>query len=263
VVLVDNGSLDGSASYIEKHFPEVDIIRLDSNIGFGRACNLAIRRVLAEGQSRYIFLLNNDAVVHPQAMARLVEAADSNPTAGILGPKIYYRQDPSQIWYAGARMRRGVLAAADTGRGQIDTGQFEIPRQVDYVFGAAMLVQREVFERIGFFDERFFIYLEDLDFCLRAQQAGFSLLFVPQAHVWHSGSASTTRYKRMRRYHHLRSTVIFLVKHLSPVWILPATAFWGAVLLRSLGRDLLTANPGLPWQAMPSRNSRQRGPSVR
>jgi GT2 family glycosyltransferase len=262
VVLVDNGSLDGSAPYLEERFPELDIIRLQSNIGFGRACNLAIQRALAENRSQYIFLLNNDAFIHPQALFRLVEAAQSNPTAGILGPKIYYRQDPSQIWYAGARRRRGVLAAADTGRGQIDKGQFETTRKVDYVFGAAMLIQREVFERVGFFDERFFIYLEDLDFCLRAQQAGFSPLFVPQAHVWHSGSASTARYLHMRRYHHFRSTMIFLVKHLTPVWVLPATAFWGAVLLRSLGQDLLTADLVGAWRVLPSRNGRQRGPTA-
>jgi GT2 family glycosyltransferase len=262
VVLVDNGSLDGSVSYLERRFPEIDIIRLGANIGFGRACNMAIQRILTRDQCRYIFLLNNDAVVHPQALTRLMEAAQANPSAGIFGPKIYSRQDPNQIWYAGARRRRGVLAAADTGRGQIDKGQFETLHQVDYVFGAAMLIQREVFERIGLFDERFFIYLEDLDFCLRAQQAGYSPLFVPQAHVWHSGSASTARFIQMRRYHHLRSTVIFLLKHLTPLWAAPALAFWSVVLLRSLGRDLLRAGLSGTSRATLTRNRRERGPSI-
>jgi GT2 family glycosyltransferase len=260
LVLVDNGSQDGSAVYLAERFPEAEIIHLETNIGFGRACNLAVQKLLAEGQSRYFFLLNNDALVHPQTLARLVEAARANPTAGILGPKIYYRQNPDQIWYAGARRRRGVLAAADTGRGQIDRGQFEIPRRVDYVFGAAMLIQREVFERIGGFDERFFIYLEDLDFCLRAQRAGFSPLFVPQALVWHSGSASTARLLRMRRYHHVRSTLVFLHKHLSPLWLPLALAFWSAVLLRSLANGLLRASLAKFPQATLAHNRRESDP---
>jgi len=261
-VLVDNGSQDGSPRYLEERFPKLDIIRLEANLGFGRACNLGIRRAFEDSRVRFVFLLNNDAVVHPHALERLMEAAQANPTAGILGPKIYFRQEPSQIWYAGARMRRGVLAAADTGRGQIDRGQFELSRNVDYVFGAAMLIQREVIERIGQFDERFFIYLEDLDFCLRAQHAGFSPLFVPQALVWHSGSASTARFLYMRRYHHVRSSVIFLLKHLSPVWIAPALAFWSAAFLRSAGRDLLRTSLTGSSREIFSRKSRERGPLV-
>jgi len=260
VLLVDNGSQDGFLDGIDERFPELDLIRLENNLGFGRACNLAVQREMENGKCNFFFLLNNDAIVHPHALARLVEAAQSDPTAGILGPKIFYRHDPDQIWYAGARKRRGILAAADTGRGQTDWGQFENSRRVDYVFGAAMLIQREVFERIGQFDERFFIYLEDLDFCLRAQGAGFSPLFVPQAMVWHSGSASTARFLNMRRYHHVRSTVIFLLKHLSPLWAVPALAFWSAVLLLSVGRDLLRANPVQAARGIPSQNRRERGP---
>ncbi|MBN1147953.1 MAG: glycosyltransferase family 2 protein [Anaerolineales bacterium] len=238
VILVDNGSQDGSADALAARFPPVELLRLPRNLGFGRACNLGIRRALADPGVEAIFLLNNDAAVHPAALGELLRAAQADPRAGILGPKVYARAAPAQVWYAGARRRRGVLAAADSGRGQVDRGQFEQPRRVDYVFGAAMWVQRPVFERIGLFDERFFLYLEDLDFCLRAQQAGFSPLFVPQALAWHTGSASTAGDAWLRRRHHLRSTALFLRKHLSPAWAAPALAFWAAVLLKVALGDL-------------------------
>jgi GT2 family glycosyltransferase len=216
-IVVDNGSDDGSTEYISHHFPQIELITLPSNVGFGAACNLAISQALKDTACEYIFLLNNDAVTHPHSLSELMKAALAHPEVGIFGPKVYYRDDPGRIWYAGARRRWGLLVATDTGRGQFDQGQFNTLREVDYVFGVAMLIRRSVFERIGLFDERFFLYLEDLDFCLRAQAAGFSLLFVPQAHVWHKGWASTINDQVRRRYHQVKSMTLFLKKHTSKI----------------------------------------------
>jgi GT2 family glycosyltransferase len=242
VIVVDNGSDDGSAECVLRHFPHTELITLPCNIGFGAACNRAIDRVLEDATCEYLLLLNNDAVVHPRALSELVDVAQAHPEGGIFGPMIYYYDDPRTIWYAGARRRRGVLAAADTGRGQVDRGQFDAVRQVDYVFGAAMFIRRSVFERIGLFDEQFFLYLEDMDFCLRAQKAGFSLFFVPQARVWHKVSASTANNNGMRKYHFVRSTVRFAKKHTSPLFSLPAFVFWTLVLLRFILDDLVRGN---------------------
>lgn len=238
VIVVDNGSGDDSAEYIAYHFPQAELITLTSNIGFGAACNRAIVWALEDIFCDYVFLLNNDAVVHPYALSELISVAQTYPEAGIFGPKVYYHDDPHTIWHAGARRRWGVLAATDAGRGQVDRGQFNTSREVDYVFGTAMLIRRGVFERIGLFDERFFLYLEDLDFCLRAQEVGFSLLFVPQAHVWHKGSASTAHNRAMRRYHMARSTIHFLKKHTPLPLSLPVLAFWILVSLQTFIVDL-------------------------
>lgn len=230
IVVVDNGSADGSAEYLAERFPQVKLIALPENIGFGPACNRAISWLLLQTTSEYVFLLNNDARIGEGALDELLSAARAHPEAGILGPKVYYEQPGGYIWYAGARRRKWVLAAADTGRGRPDAGPFDHVRPVDYVFGAAMLIRRDVFERVGLFDENFFLYLEDLDFCLRSQQHGYTLLFVPQAHVHHKGSASTRENLSLRKYHHVRSTIIFLRKHLRPLWVIPAACFWFLVL---------------------------------
>lgn len=242
VIVVDNGSGDGSAKCIADAYPESELISLSTNVGFGAACNVAIRQIMWDGDDDYVFLLNNDASVHPKVLAELVQAAEAHPEAGILGPKIYYQDDPRTIWYAGARKRWGVLAAVDTGRGQVDRGQFGARREVDYVFGAGMLIRCSVFERIGLFDERFFLYLEDMDFCLRAQAAGFSLLFVPQAHVWHKGAASTANHNGFRKYHFVRSTIHFARKHNTWAMMPYTAAFWALVLLRFVVVDLTRGN---------------------
>jgi GT2 family glycosyltransferase len=242
IIVVDNGSQDGSLDYLRDRFPGVEFISLPENVGFAAACNCAIQRALQRSACQSILLVNNDAILAPDALSKLMEAAESNPETGILGPKVYYRDEPERIWYAGARMRRGVLAAADTGRGQVDRGQFDQPSMVDYVFGTVMLIQRKVFESVGLFDERFFLYLEDLDLCLRAKKKGFSLLFVPEACVWHIGSASTAQHQEIRKFHYVKSTIIFLKKHLSRVVIPLALLFWSAVLIRMVIQDILRGN---------------------
>jgi GT2 family glycosyltransferase len=239
VIVVDNGSNDGLASYVAEHFSKFELISLPENIGFGAACNVAIGRANEKFRSEYIFLLNNDTVLNSQTLTHLIQAGQGNPTAGIFGPKIYYHDSPNKIWYAGARRRRWVLAAADTGRGLYDRGQFDESRPVDYVFGAAMFLRRSLLERIGPFDERFFLYLEDLDFCLRAHQAGSSSVFVPQAKVWHHGSASTAKQQALRRYHIVKSTVAFLKKHTTLATLVPVITFWSLLSVRMFLADLI------------------------
>ena len=137
VIVVDNGSGDGSASALglyakaqSAQFPEVALIALPENVGFAVGCNFAIERALARDDCEYVFLVNNDAVLNPQTLSKLLEAANQYPQGGIFGPKVYCWHDRRKVWYAGARRRRGVLAATDTGRECICPG---IPRTVEHL----------------------------------------------------------------------------------------------------------------------------------
>ncbi|MEZ4866402.1 MAG: glycosyltransferase family 2 protein [Caldilineaceae bacterium] len=247
VIVVDNGSGDNSVHYLTQTLPEATIIGLSRNVGFGPACNYAIRHhVLAQNVAQssasnhdFVLLVNNDARLAPDAVAELVKAAQQHPQAGLLGAKVYYSDRPNILWYAGARRRRAVLAATQTGRGERDHGQFDQRQEVDYIFGAAILIRSSVFQTIGLFDERFFLYLEDLDFCLRAQQAGYLLRFVPQAHAWHKGAASTNDQPALRRYHMAKSTIHFLRKHTTYRHSVPIFCFWILVYVRTILADLL------------------------
>jgi GT2 family glycosyltransferase len=242
ILIVDNGSVDGSVSYLTDRFSEIELLALDENLGFGAACNLAIERALDDPACEFVFLLNNDAVIHPHALHQMLRVAESEPQVGILGPKIYDSRRRNILWYAGARCRPWVLASVDTGRGEVDCGQYDRRTDVDFVFGAAMLIRRSVIEDVGMFDPRFFLYLEDMDLCLRAKRYGYRIRFVPEAHVWHQGSASTASRCTFRRYHQARSTLLFLQKHMSFAYFMPVLVFWFLVAMRAVFLELWQGN---------------------
>jgi GT2 family glycosyltransferase len=238
IVVVDNGSEDDSAEEIAGRFPDVRVLALSRNVGFAAACNLGLKQGLSEG-TQYVLLLNNDTIADRELLTELVRAAETHPDAGILGPKVCNASQPDRIWYAGARRRRWVLAAVSLGHDQLDQGQFERTREVDYIFGCGMFIRRQVLEVIGTLDPRFFLYLEDMDLCLRAQAAGFRLLYVPGAKILHWGSASTASNPALRKYHLVRSTWLFLRKHAARIWLPAAVLFWGLVFLRALIVEVL------------------------
>lgn len=193
IIVVDNASTDGSTEEIEKRFPEARVIRNPVNVGFDEGNNIGMREALREGADA-VLLLNNDTVVHPTLLRRFVEAAKSLPRAGILGPKIYYHEQPDVFWWAGCRSSYSssgwLLNYTQEGKGQKDRGQFEEIRRLDAVVGCAMYIKSEVLRTIGLLDSRFFIYHEEYDFCRRAQRAGWYNYFVPGARLWHKVSMS-------------------------------------------------------------------------
>jgi GT2 family glycosyltransferase len=190
-VCVDNGSDDGSPDAVAARFPSVELIRTGVNLGFSGGNNVGIRRALARGAD-WVLLLNNDAVADPGLPAALAAAAAERPDAGVLACKVFFADPPDVLMYAGGRvnLRLGYWGRQD-GFGQRDDGRFDTLRDVDRATGAAMAVSRAAIERAGLLDESLFAYAEDTEWCLRIREAGFGVVFVPDAKVWHVGSAST------------------------------------------------------------------------
>ncbi len=191
VICVDNGSEDGSADAVAARFPDVELIRTGVNLGFSAGNNVGIRRALSGGAD-WVLLLNDDAVADPGLATALGAAADARPDAGVLACKVYFAEPPDVLMYAGGRvnLRLGYSGRQD-GFGERDDGRFDELRDVERATGAAMAVSRAAIERAGFLDEALFAYAEDLEWCVRIRNAGFAIVFVPTARVWHVGSAST------------------------------------------------------------------------
>ena len=186
VVLVDSGSTDDSLAFVAEHFPEVATIALGENRGFSGAVNAGILASEAE----LVALLNNDTEQDPGWLEALVRAANSRPEAALFASKLVDFHDRRLLDGAGDALRRSGLPYR-LGHGELDRGQFGEPA---YVFGAcaaAALYRRSLFEEIGLFDADFFAYCEDGDVSFRAQLAGHRCLYVPDAVVYHVGSAST------------------------------------------------------------------------
>jgi GT2 family glycosyltransferase len=204
ILVVDNASTDGTASAVrERYGPRVDVLENGTNLGFAAGNNAGIRKALADGAD-LILLLNNDTIVDPSFLDQMTRALESSPDVGIAGPKIYFAQPPDQLWFAGGEISMWRGTARHIGIREIDHGQYDTARDVDYVSGCALLARREVFERAGLLDPAYRAYFEDADLCVRAARAGLRIRYVPAAKVWHRISASTggqlSRRKAMRKF---------------------------------------------------------------
>lgn len=211
ILLVDNGSTDGTPEAVATNFPDVEILVNDSNLGYASGSNRGIRYALAHS-AEYVFLLNNDTVVDPNAIGHLVEKFRSK--VGVVAPKIYYADDPERIWSLGGKRHPVIYEKVGDPVGEIDRGQWSEVLEQDYFTGCALLISRRLLKTIGLYDERFISYYEDSDLSFRAREAGFKLLLVPQAKVWHKVAQSSGGIDSPNeRYWMGRGSVIFFAKH--------------------------------------------------
>ncbi len=220
VIVVDNASKGNDADILEEKYKDyIILIRNKENLGFTGGNNVGIRKVLEEDKSDYILLLNNDTVVEPNFLDELVKVCQSNSKVGILGPKIYFydfegRKDVIQS--AGARINLWLGKFEGKGGGEIDKGQFDKISEVDYVGGSCLLIKTEVIKKIGLFDEKYFLYFDETDLCIKAKKAGYLILFVPSSKIWHKQGASTKKENGTEIYYMTRNLFWFERKFANP-----------------------------------------------
>lgn len=215
VVLVDNGSTDGSREAITTAFPTVRLIAPPANLGVAGGRNLGIETILQRPSIDYVLILDNDVTVEPSLLDKLVAAAKGDVALGIVGPIVYYHRDPQRIWSAGTRfMFREVIGRLMLKNHRVTQELTEGTEYVDALSGCCMLVKRRVIETIGGFNPHYFMVCNDSEFCYRAAQAGFKRGVVTRARLWHKVSASTGGgYTPGRAYYTGRSTILFLKEH--------------------------------------------------
>jgi GT2 family glycosyltransferase len=245
MIVVDNGSTDGSPDEIRSLFPDATVLGLSLNAGPSRARNLAVGKALEAG-SDFVFFLDDDAFCAADCLALLVNAARSSSGVAVVTPRILDARRKDVIWYDGGRITRsGDTRHDNLGKhiGDLSATSAEI-RAVDFASLCAMLVKRETFEHVGLFDEAFFVYCEDSDFSFRARACGFTILHVPTALAWHDQSSDTksNRGKWFRDYYVTRNTLLLMRKHLRGARkIVFAAHFAAARILIPLSYFLLRA----------------------
>lgn len=188
VVVVDNNSSDDSVQLVRGSFPDVKLICSQANDGFAAGNNLALRQTEAD----FVVLVNPDVIVDADWLHHLILPMQADETIGITGSKLFY-PERTLIQHAGGFITAPQALPGHYGLQEADTGQHDVPRDVDYVIGAALAVRREVIEQIGLMDEGFFLYFEECDYCLRAKRAGFRVVYVPEATAVHVESVTITR----------------------------------------------------------------------
>jgi GT2 family glycosyltransferase len=186
VVVVDNGSHDGSVEFLETSYPQVKLIRFEVNTGFSVAVNAGIRA----SDSEFIALINNDTILEPEWTSEMVRGLREHPECGSTGCKMLAYDDRELLDGAGDGYRRGGLPGR-IGHREKDKGQFDTPRYILGACGGAAMYRRSMLDEIGLFDEDYFAYLEDVDLGLRAQSAGYKCWYVPSAIIYHLGCGTT------------------------------------------------------------------------
>jgi GT2 family glycosyltransferase len=210
IIVVDNASSDGSGCFVSESYPNVRLVRNEQNLGFAGGCNAGLRTA----QGELLVLLNQDTVVRPGWIVALVNALQE-PDIGVAGCKILY-PDGETIQHAGGWIGWPLGLAYHYGRGERDEGQWDSPRTVEYVTGAAMALRRDVLDRVGLLDEGFWPgYFEDTDLCCRVRDAGYKVLYVPSATLTHQENTSIRDPHTIARACQ-RGRLRFVLKRLSP-----------------------------------------------
>jgi GT2 family glycosyltransferase len=228
VLVLDNGSTDGSVHRIRERFPDVEILELGENLGYARGNNAGIRVALERG-ARYVWLLNNDTTADPKALAALVERAEVDSSVGAVGSVLFFMDRPNQVQIWGGGRVNFCL-----GRSLI----FEEPvseKKLHYLSGASLLIRRGALLSVGLLDEGFFMYWEDTDYCFRLRKAGLLLAVASESRVLHKGSASFDSGSAALDAYFTRSSRRFFQKHA----VFPLVPFWMGVALRVLKRAIL------------------------
>lgn len=212
ILIVDNGSSDNSETLLRQRFPNVEILQSGSNLGFAGGNNVGIRRALACGAD-YVWLLNNDTVIAPDALTELVKVAASAPRVGMAGSKILFHDEPDKIWFAGAFWTSDGANIHHRGFGERDVGQYDESCQVDALSGCSLLVKAELINSVGLLREDYFLYSEDTDWCRAAAELGFELSYAPAAKVWHKVSSSVGNSSSRQWYYYTRNACLFIERH--------------------------------------------------
>lgn len=212
IIIVDNASVRNEAEILKKEFPKVITLRSERNVGFSGGNNLGIQ---AAG-GKYIFLINNDTYLAEDGLRYLVERIESRPDIAAVSPKIRFAFPPQAIQFAGyTPLSHVTLRNALIGFGQADNGRFDTAAPTPYLHGAALMVKREVIEKVGLMPEIYFLYYEELDWCSRMTRAGYLLWYEPRCTVFHKESQSTGQQSKLRTFYLTRNRLLYAWRNLT------------------------------------------------
>lgn len=189
VMVIDNGSTDNSVKMVKENFSEVELLELENNNGFAGGYNRCFTR-LKDEYSGFILLLNNDTEVDPDILNSFIQAKEKYGDNNLYGGKIFYQNNQELIWYAGGKVNLKLGWISHRGIRKMDSQEYSLPMEINYVTGCCLFTSMEVINQLNGFDERFNMYGEDVDLCLRAKEMGINCYYWPDAKLWHHISAS-------------------------------------------------------------------------
>jgi GT2 family glycosyltransferase len=234
VVIVDNNSKNYEAKKLNDTYGDkIQIIVCNENLGFSGGNNVGIKYCL-EKNADYILLLNNDTIVEPNFLDILVTKFEVENKVGIVAPRINYYDEPEKIWSEGGKispMRGSGFAYSDKLDGEVDISD----RFVSFVSGCCMLIKKDVFIKVGCFDENYFLYTEDTDLCFRVKKHGFNICVTPASKIYHKiSNSSKNRYSVLPLYYTTRNRLYFAKKNFPKIYFFTVIYILSAMILKSI-----------------------------
>lgn len=214
VIVVDNASTQDEATEIEKRYQQVKVIKSDENLGFAGGNNLGIQAA----KGKYLFFINNDTILRPQTsdLRLLIARLESSPKIGMVSPKIRFTWGKQPIQYAGyTPLSKITLRNKSIGFGEEDYGQYNIAHSTPYAHGAAMMVKREIIEKVGIMPECYFLYYEELDWSMMIRRAGYEIWYEPACTVFHKESQTTGQQSPLKTYYITHNRLLFAQRNIN------------------------------------------------
>jgi GT2 family glycosyltransferase len=216
IVVVDNGSTDGSVPAIKEKFSTLTVLETGRNLGYAGGNNVGIQAALRRG-AEFVLLLNNDTIVAPDLIDEFIKAARQFPNAGAFCGKIYRYEDPHRIWWADAQWVKEEGNFVCPSEGVLDNAAAEDgAKDTDYACGCAIFIRSALIREAGPLDSLFFLTFEETDWCFRVRRLGYRCLYIPKAKIWHKGSVSFKGDDSpLYSYFFTRNRLLFAERHLS------------------------------------------------
>ncbi len=224
IVVVDNASTDDSRAYLEQltvKSYQLKAIFNNRNLGFTGGNNAGIKYAL-KNKADYVMVLNNDVIVKNPFWLPMVDYLEKNPNVGVIGPKIYFapgfefhqdryskEEQGRVIWYAGGKIDWQNIYCSHRGVDEVDKGQYDQVDETDFVSGCCLLSSKKVWQKVGLFDDKYFLYYEDSDFSQRVKKSGWQTVYFPRSHIWHLNAGSSESGGDLQDYFITRNRLFF------------------------------------------------------
>ena len=210
VIVVDNASTEDKASFIQNNYPNVKVLRNEKNLGFAGGNNLGIKAA----KGKYIFLVNNDTIFKDVNVQSLIDRLESSPKIGVVCPKIRFSWGNNPIQFTGyTPLSKITVRNKSIGFGEEDRGQYNTPHSTPYAHGAAMMIKREVINKVGLMPECYFLYYEELDWSMMITRAGYEIWYEPACTIYHKESQTTGQNSPLRTYYITRNRLLLVKRN--------------------------------------------------
>jgi len=236
VVVIDNGSTDGTMEYVKNKWPEVFVLRTEKNLGYSGGFNLGLDYAFNKKGADYVLVTNNDVLADSRVIAELLKAAEKDPMTGFVTGKVYYYEHPDVLQSVGKEYCKRLWNGRHIGSREKDIGQYDIESERCFIDDIYTLVNKRVYKEVGSYDPGFFLQCEEWDWQARAKEKGYKIFYTPHAKIWHKESMTIGKQSALKSYYNARNPMLVILRYKSPEFF--KRYFWhhlySGVLLPSL-----------------------------